>query len=126
MAKQAFGYVLSHWERVLAAAEANRKDLPSLEPCRVQLGADIEYVKALQERRAALREEARQATEELKALVARGRELASRIRAGACACYGPQSRKLEEFGIRVPRTRRSFKRLNPKDEAPRNPTSTAR
>jgi hypothetical protein len=112
MSKDALDPTLGHWERILAAVEANRKDLPYLEPYRVQLGADIECVKALQDRRTALREEALQATQDLKALVARGRDLASRIQAGARAHYGPRSGKLEEFGVRFPRTKRSLRRLN--------------
>jgi hypothetical protein len=123
MSKDALDHILSHWERILAAAEANRKELSSLESCRAQLGADIEYVKALQERRAVLRVEAVQATRDLKALVARGRELASRIQAGACAHFGPRSGKLEAFGIRRFRPRHARGRPLPQDEAPRNPTA---
>jgi hypothetical protein len=114
---------LGQWERILAAAEANRKELPYLESCRAQLGADIEYVKALRERRAALRVEAFQATRELRALVSRGRELASRIQSGARALYGSRGRKLEEFGIRLRGRKRSRGRPARKDEAPRNPTT---
>jgi hypothetical protein len=123
MSKDALSHTLDHWERILAAAEANRKNLPYLESYRVQLGADIDYVKALQERREALRVEALQATQDFKALMARGRELASRIQAGACAHFGPRSGKLEEFGIRLPSRERRPGRLSLKDEAPRNPTA---
>jgi hypothetical protein len=123
MSKDALDHTLGQWERILAAAEANRKDLQSLESCRAQLGADIEYVKALQERRAALREEALQATRDLKALVARGRELASRIQSGARALFGPHGGKLEEFGIRLRGRKHARGRPAPKNEAPRNPTT---
>lgn len=121
MSKDALDQTLGRWERILAAAEANRKELSSLESCRAQLGADIEYVKALQERREALRVEALQATRDLKALVARGRELASRIQSGARALFGPHGGKLEEFGIRLRKHARGRPvRMN---EAPRNPTT---
>jgi hypothetical protein len=123
MSKDALDQTLGRWERILAAAEANRKELSYLESCRAQLGADIEYVKALQERRAALREEAFQATRDLRALVARGRELASRIQSGARALYDPRSGKLEEFGIRLRGPRHSRGRPVRQDEAPRNPTT---
>jgi hypothetical protein len=123
MSKDALDHTLGRWERILAAAEANRKELSYLESCRAQLGADIEYVKALQERRVALREEALQATRDLKALVARGRELASRIQSGARALYDPRSGKLEEFGVRLRGRKHPREWPAPRNEAPRNPTT---
>jgi hypothetical protein len=123
MSKEKLEHTLLQWERVMGAAEAIRKELPYLETYRAQLGADLEYVKALRERRLALRAEKLQVTQDLRALVARGRELASRIQSGARALYGSDSGKLEAFGVRPRSRKRSRDRPIRKNEAPRNPTA---
>ncbi len=117
---------LEKWGRMLSAAKANRMDLPFQVAIRTRLAADLEHARALRHRREALRVEMLQSTQELKALLARGRTLTSRIKACALAQLGPESRKLGEFGIR-PRRKR-LPRVRPrqpreKDEAPRNPTT---
>jgi hypothetical protein len=123
MSRDGLDSILARWERLLAAAEANRKDVPYLKACRVQLGAEMDYVKALRDRKSALQAEIRQATQDLRVFVGRGKDLASRIEAGARAHYGIRSEKLTEFGIKLRRRRAAREKLRKEDEAPRNPTA---
>jgi hypothetical protein len=123
MSKDSLTCTLEKWERMLSAAKANRMDLPFQVAVRTRLAADLEHAKALRHRREALRGEMLQSTQELKALLARGRTLASRIKVCALAQLGPESRKLGEFGIRPRRKRLPRVCSRPKDEAPRNPTT---
>lgn len=126
--KNSLVHTIAHWERLLAAVDENRKDLPFLEMFQVQLGAEMDCVKDLRDRKAALRAETRQVARDLRVFLERGRDLASRIQAGARSQYGIHSEKLTEFGIRL--RRRKTVREKPvrekpgkENEAPRNPTA---
>jgi hypothetical protein len=126
--KNSLTHTTAHWERLLAAVEANRKDLPYLEMFHAQLCAEMDYVKDLRDRKAALRAETRQVARDLRVFLERGRDLASRIQAGARVHYGTHSEKLTEFGIRLRRrktVREKPAREKPgkENEAPRNPTA---
>jgi hypothetical protein len=121
--KDSLAHTIAHWERLLAAVEANRKDSPFLEMFREQLSAEMEYVKDLRDRKSALRAETRQASRDLRVFLERGRDLASRIQAGARVYYGTHSEKLTEFGIRLRRRRPFREKPRKEDEAPRNPTA---
>ena len=125
MAKSSLVHTIAHWERLLAAVEENRKDLPFLEMFQAQLGKEMDCVKDLRDRKAALRAETRQVSRDLRVFLARGRDLASRIQAGARSQYGIHSEKLTEFGIRLRRRRtvREKPRKEKENEAPRNPTA---
>ena len=125
MAKNSLAFTIAHWERLLAAVEENRKDLPFLEMFQAQLGKEMDCVRNLRDRKAALKAETRLATRDLRVFLERGRDLASRIQAGARAHYGIRSEKLTEFGIRLrrPRKAREKPRQEKENEAPRNPTA---
>ncbi|HTG35803.1 MAG TPA: hypothetical protein VLB76_23000 [Thermoanaerobaculia bacterium] len=119
--------ILSDWDGLLAAVEANREDLPYVEPCRVLLEASLTDLRALHARRATLQAELRRSTRDLRDLVACGRDLAVRVRYGVRSRYGFRSDKLAEFGIRPSRKGRSPRGRpapgNGEKGAPRNPTA---
>ena len=98
---QSFAKVLAHWEKLLAGADANRDDLPALELYRAQLEAALADTRAIHERRASRQAEARQATQELRALIRLGRDLAARLESGVRLLYGRRNPKLVEFGMKV-------------------------
>jgi hypothetical protein len=93
--------ILAHWERLLAGAEANRDDLPALEPYRVQLEAALADTKGVYERRMGLQVEALRATQELRSLIRLGRDLAARFESEVRLLYGRRSPKLVEFGMKT-------------------------
>jgi len=127
MSDNSLAGILSDWDGLLAAVEANREDLPHVEPCRVQLEASLMDLRALHARRATLQAELRRSTRDLRDLVAGGRDLAARVRYGVRSRYGFRSDKLTEFGIRPSRKGRSPRgRPAPGSEeqgTPRNPTA---
>jgi hypothetical protein len=123
MAKNSLVHTVAHWERLLAAVEENRKDLAFLEMFQAQLGKEMDCVKDLRDRGTALRAERRQVSRDLRVFLARGRDLASRLQAGARSHYGARSEKLTEFGIRLRRRRRVRETPGKENEAPRNPTA---
>jgi hypothetical protein len=104
--KKLFAGLTADWDQLLAAAEANRADLPEVEAFRVQLEANLEDVRAAHARRAGLEAEKLQATQAIHASLASGKSLAGRIREWVRCRYGIHSEKLVEFGITPIRRRR--------------------
>jgi len=101
LTRKSFAEILAHWERLLAGAEANRDDLPALEPYRAQLAAALADTRNVYERRASRQAEACQATRELRALILLGCELTARLESGVRLLYGRRSPKLVEFGMKT-------------------------
>src|SRR4051794_29959288 len=105
--------ILAHWERLLAGVEANRDDLPALEHCRAQLEAALGDARVAQERKLGHVAAARQGTQEVKALVRLGRDLAAQLESGVRLLYGRRSPKLGEFGVK-PLLHRARKKAVPR------------
>jgi hypothetical protein len=127
MSETSWTGIMTTWDRLLAAVEANRQDLPQVEALHVELEASLTDLRILHARRATLQREMLVRTQELKILAAQGRDLAIRIRYVIRARYGFRSDKLLEFGIKPIPERRPRRRRSPPDrletEAPRNPTA---
>ncbi|HSU84111.1 MAG TPA: hypothetical protein VLR69_16950 [Thermoanaerobaculia bacterium] len=100
--------ILARWELLLAAAEANQDDLCALEHYRAQLKAALEDTRAAHERKLGHVAAARQATQEVRALVRLGRDLAAQLESGVRLLYGRRNPKLREFGVKplLPRARK--------------------
>ena len=103
MSEQSLAGILSTWDQLLAAVEANQEDLPHVEPWRVQLEASLTDLRALHARRATLHAEMCQSTQDLQDFLALGKDLAARVRYGVRAQYGFRSDKLIEFGMKPSR-----------------------
>lgn len=98
--KGSFAYIFAHWDRLLAGAEANRADLPELEPCRAQLEAALVDTRESRARRESQRAETRRMTEEIRAFLRLGQDLAAQLEAGVKLRYGRRNPKLAEFGMK--------------------------
>jgi hypothetical protein len=105
--KTSFAAIVARWEALLAGAEANRDDLPALEQYRGQLEAALKDTREIHERRLSQESEARRLTQEARALLQLGRDLAAQLESGVLLLYGRRSPKLAEFGVKaVPRSRK--------------------
>lgn len=93
------------WQQLLSAMEANVSDLQLLEPMRLELADTLTQVQEISTEEKAKRSERQQSTQRRKEALARGKDLASRLRAGIRAVYGAKSEKLVEFGA-IPFRRR--------------------
>jgi hypothetical protein len=101
--------ILAHWDNLLAGAEANRDDLPTLESCRAQLEAALRDTREAHARRESQRVETQKSTSELRALIRLGRDLAVQLEYGVKLLYGRRSPKLAEFGMKPLLPRRRWK-----------------
>lgn len=99
--KNSFAAIVARWEALLAGAEANRDDLPALEHYRAQLEAALADTRAAHERQLGRVAAARQATQDVRSLLALGRELAAQLESGLRLLYGRRSPKLGEFGMKA-------------------------
>ncbi|MFL6235343.1 MAG: hypothetical protein ACJ76N_19565 [Thermoanaerobaculia bacterium] len=100
MSKSSQEGTLSDWDQLLAAVEANQEDLPHVGGLRAQLAERVAGIRTLQTERDLLRMELQGTTPRLQQALAKGRDLASRLRAFVRSTYGIHSDKLIEFGIK--------------------------
>lgn len=103
MAGQTFGDLIEKWDQLSNAVQVNA--LPLLEAEREQLQAVVIKARDLSKRQDAERAIAQQTTQELKAEMTSGRELALRLRNGVKAVLGPKNEKLVEYGMKPQRRR---------------------
>lgn len=118
--------ILSTWDRVLAAAKANREDLAIVEEPRARLEASARDLRSLLDERLRLKAEMLRKTQEMRSLIGEGNDLVIRVRAGAKSSYGIHSEKLKEFGMHPVRRRKPRSRPPAgcrETGAPRNPTA---
>ena len=114
--------ILSTWDQVLAAAQANEEDLAIVEEPRARLEESVELLRILLSQKVRLRSEAQLTTQKIRSLIDSGNDLVRRIRAGARSRYGIHSDKLRAFGV-APRGKSRDRPGAGCDEAgaPRNP-----
>jgi hypothetical protein len=97
------------WEGLVTAAQENAANLPTAEPHRVVMEGflgDFKTTKALQNTHRAGKQKA---TQDLKDILTRGKEMAIRLRGAIKADLGLKSEELVHYGILParPRARRS-------------------
>ena len=91
--------VVRDWELLISAAIDNASEVPSAEPLRLELEkalADIRALKARQDNAAGLRQ---RSTQQLKALLIEGRDIAMRLRGRVRSDLGPKNELLSRFGV---------------------------
>lgn len=100
------------WQQLLGAYVANASELQSVESLSQELTTTLAELQELGVQEKASRSERQQFTKRRQEAMARGKELASRLRAGVKSVYGPKSEKLVEFGVK-PFRRRTRKEKEP-------------
>lgn len=112
MPNTSFADYVVKWEKLLASVDANRTDLAFLVDLRSQLARVVEGMKVATVRQDLFKSNTQQTTGELAALLAEGREVATRLRNGIRTQYGLKGGKLVEFGLqpRRPQVKSSKKK----------------
>jgi head-tail adaptor len=107
----AFGDIVSDWERLLAALLDNLERLPEMTE---ELGAFRQVLaeaRAAKSRQVLYAAEKQRATQDIRVAVQNGRDLASRLRAAVTSKLGARDEKLVQFRIAPLRPRRSRRRV---------------
>ena len=105
--------ITDDWQQLLGAYTANAGELQSVEPLSQQLSATLTEVQEYSLQEKASRAERQQFTKKRQETIARGKELASRLRAGIKSVYGAKNEKLIEFGVPPFRRRTRSKEKEP-------------
>ncbi len=127
MSKRSYRDTMTDWEGLLTAVEANSSEIPNAGVYAGQLAQALADLQEMRARRSALQSQARELTQHLQGRLARGKDLAIRLRSWARGWYGAHNEKLTEFGVQPIRKRKPRRKpAAARDEAPRRPTSTAR
>lgn len=117
-----FADVVLDWEGLLTGVQENLELLPSVESHRLALEQHLQLTKSAKARQEAHTAGRQEATQELKALVNQGRELAIRLRNVVRADLGPKSERLVRF--RVSPLRKRPRRNTQADGKPPEPPVT--
>ena len=105
--------VVDDWEGLLTAARNHPEQLPDIARHVAALELVLGQTKAMKAKQGEHTADRQLATQELRILVARGRELAIRLRGAVKAEIGTKSERLVEFKMKPSRKRRKAKTEEP-------------
>jgi len=115
---QSYSEMLGAWQRLLVALQANGGDLGHLEVPRAKLSGLFSKAVDITTQQAALKASKQESSQQIKAIAAEGRRLATLLRSGVKEHYGPKAEKLTEFGVQPFRGRKDKEPVAPGPEAP--------
>ena len=130
MGTTSYADYIRHWGQLDDRIKVN-PEMAAFEPLRAQL--EVERVGLVEKMnlQAARKSDAQDTTREIEGHVARGREIATRLRDGIKAVYGRDDEKLTEFGVPVRRStpakaaaKEKLKNKSSSEKGP-NPSPTA-
>jgi hypothetical protein len=130
MGTNSYGDYIRHWGQIDERMKVNPETAP-FEPLRAQLEVERLGLVEKMNQQAALKSEKQDITREIDGHVARGRDVATRLRDAIRALYGRDDEKLTEFGLNVRRptlakaaAKEKLKNRKPSEKGP-NPAPTA-
>src|SRR5262245_21202337 len=87
--------------------EANKEQLPQLEPYRQRIGGIVTRALDLSKDQAALKASRQEASKQLRQLLAEGQRIADVVRTLVRDHFGPREEKIAEFGLQPFRGRKA-------------------
>ena len=108
--------VALNWEGLLTAVLENAQFLPNVEPHRAAMEKHLAATKAVKARQDAHTAGRQEATQELRSMLAEGRDLAIRLRNAIKAEIGSKTERLVHFGM-IP-TRKRTRKVKPAEVKP--------
>jgi hypothetical protein len=116
-----FDEMIGGWQRLQGLVEANKAELPQLEPFLAKLGTILDQAQEVTNRQNAMRAAKQEASRQVEKLSAQGNRLAALMRAALKEHYGVTDEKLTEFDLQPFRGRAPKK----KEEDPNQPQPPA-
>lgn len=120
--EKTYNGVLGRWERLNQMMEANKEDLPILEPGRQEFAKVVAAAKDAAQRQAVHTAGKQDASKQLKELITEGERMATMLTQGLKTRYGIRSEKLAEFGMQPFRGRPRKAKPEPETPKPVDPT----
>lgn len=126
MPQTSYADYMKHWTELTVALAAN-PEMAFLEDQRALLEAEVETFRQLTVRQANLRRQTQETSREIEALVARGRDMATRLRDSIRGRYGRTAERLVEYRLQPRRPNASTPATSPgtEDAKPSEPGSTS-
>ena len=112
-----YAEMIGVWQRLHGRVEANKAELPQLEPYLAKLGTVLAQALEVTKRQSALTAAKQEASKELRKLSGQGNRLASLMRSALKEHYGITEEKLSEFGLQ-PFRGRARKKATPEEPKP--------
>ena len=112
-----YAEMMGEWQRLHGRVEANRADLPQLEPFLAKLGTVLAQALDVTKRQSAMTAAKQEASKEMRRLSRQGNRLAAVMRAVLKEHYGITEEKLSEFGLQ-PFRGRARKKATPGEPQP--------
>jgi len=113
--------MIGDWQRLHGLVEANKADLPQLEPYLAKLGTVLAQAVEVSKRQGAMRAAKQEASRSLRKLGSQGNRLAALMRQALLEHYGIDEEKLAEFGLQPFRGRIRKQPTPEKPPAPQQP-----
>ena len=98
--------ILGFLQRLNVTMEANKEQLPQLEPYRLKLGAIVTRALGLSQDQAALKASRQEASKQFRQLLVDGQRVADVVRTAVRDHFGPREEKIAEFGLQPFRGRK--------------------
>jgi hypothetical protein len=123
-----FDETIGGWKRLHGLVEANKAELPQIEPFLAKLGAFLEQAQEAANRQNAMRAAKQEASKEVQKLSTQGNRLAALVRAALKEHYGITEEKLTEFDLqpfrgRAPKKQKAPGQPQPPETPPVSPGS---
>jgi hypothetical protein len=99
--------ILGSLQRLSATLEANKEQLPQLEPFRGKLGGIVTKALDVSKDQAALKASRQEASKQLRQLLVDGQRVADVVRTIVRDHFGPREEKIAEFGLQPFRGRKA-------------------
>jgi len=113
-----FDEMVGGWKRLHGLIEANKAELPQLEPFLAKLGTLLDQAHEVASRQNAMRAAKQEASKEVQKLSAQGNRLTALLRAALKEHYGITEEKLTEFDLQPFRGRAPKKKKDPGQPQP--------
>jgi hypothetical protein len=104
--------------------EANKEQLPQLEPYRLKLGGIVTRALDVNQEQAALKASRQEASKQFRQLLVEGQRVANVVHTAVRDHFGPRAEKIAEFGLQPFRGRKA-KAATEKPTAPSTPPAPA-
>lgn len=99
--------IVGDLQRLLGAMEANREELPQMEPFRAKLVGILTQAQEATQQQAALKASKQDSSKRLQRLLSDGQRLATVVRTAVKEHYGVREEKVAEFGLQPFRGRKA-------------------
>ena len=106
MPRTSYANTIVHWFNLDAGVQGKQPELEQLEPLRAQLEAERLSLVEATNRQSRLNSESQTATRDIEVALARGNDLATRLRDAIRSHYGRAAENLTEFGLQPRRKRK--------------------